>query len=73
MLTWLLGLMGTGLIAGIPLLKNAPVCARFGAVAPWLVGIFQLRSELRREIELLDPSCLATKFTSIPIPGEKVQ
>ena len=39
MLTWLLGLMGAGLIAGVPLLKNAPIGARFGAVAPWLVGI----------------------------------
>lgn len=39
MLTWLLGLMGAGLLAGIPLLKNAPAYVRFLAVAPWLVGI----------------------------------
>ena len=39
MLTWLLGLMGAGLIAGLPLLKNAPVRARLIAAAPWLIGI----------------------------------
>ena len=39
MLTWLLGLMGAGLIASMPLLKNAPVWARFIAAAPWLIGI----------------------------------
>jgi hypothetical protein len=39
MLTWLLGLMGAGLIAGVPLLKTAPPCARLAAVFPWLLGI----------------------------------
>lgn len=29
MLTWLLGLMGAGLIAGMPLLKNTPAAGRF--------------------------------------------
>lgn len=38
-LTWLLGLMGAGLIAGIPLLKSAPSGYRALAVAPWLIGI----------------------------------
>src|SRR5262249_55316717 len=39
MLTWILGLMAAGIVAGHPVLKSVPIAARWAALAPWLVGI----------------------------------